>query len=251
MNRAMTCPSQGATVFVWPARCNNCVGTCELAYLSKILKTITFNNNNFIENLEHKREFVEMTTTKMRFLTFKHWPSETFALHRMAEDGFYYCGVKDEVKCVNCAAILSDWRFDQKGFRPHTIVNDTHSQCQPPRKITWSADPERCKQEQTFIARHFDGNRDVNMAELDNRMKSLVPLLGEGVKAHKFAMAGFYHLGFSDCTRCYLCDAELNQWLILDCPYKEHQRWSNQCPLVQHNKQTHLHACYGGLTETG
>ncbi|UMM52681.1 protein ORF3 [Lake sturgeon herpesvirus] len=246
MNTSVVCYGS-SSCFTWPATCRDCKGTCELSYLRQIYNKLSLCSQQQI------REFIEMSTPEMRLLTFKAWPSDTFALHRMAQDGFYYCGVKDQVKCFHCSAVLSDWYHDTMGYRPRTIVNDHYSQCQPSRAIVWSTDPERYQKERAFVAKlfHNQNNEEINMTRYETRLKTLVPLLGDGVKAQQFALAGFYHLGQTDCTRCYMCQVEINKWLILDCPFKEHLRWSNMCLLVQHTVKTHSYACYAGLIETG
>ena len=46
----------------------------------------------------------------------------------------------------------------------------------------------------------------------------------------------FFHSGFNDVVRCYVCDGGLQKWSPEDNPWVEHARWFSHCAYVRQIK---------------
>lgn len=49
---------------------------------------------------------------------------------------------------------------------------------------------------------------------------------------HALASAGFYYTNNSDIVKCFSCGLRLGQWLKSDDIWKEHYKWSPNCPYI-------------------
>lgn len=53
------------------------------------------------------------------------------------------------------------------------------------------------------------------------------------MEPNSLAKAGFYYINKEDIVRCAFCSIEIGCWVPGENPMAEHQRWSDNCPLVR------------------
>lgn len=53
------------------------------------------------------------------------------------------------------------------------------------------------------------------------------------INSNTLAMTGFYFFGHADTVRCHFCQVEIGRWEPEDNEVTEHQRWSQNCPLMK------------------
>ena len=50
---------------------------------------------------------------------------------------------------------------------------------------------------------------------------------------NSLSQSGFFYRGYGNSVECFSCGLKLYTWIFGDCPYKEHQVFSDQCVFFQ------------------
>ncbi|CAK9831205.1 Death-associated inhibitor of apoptosis 2 [Anthophora retusa] len=191
--------------------------------------------------ISHERNTNECRTVSQRLQTFANWPiTSIVSPEELARAGFYYLQQADEVKCVYCGGILTNWKSQDNPDRKH---RENFPHC-------------------NFYV-HQDEDDDTlcltNVKLISGTMSNLSDL---GIQAHKapihpdyatysgrlrtfsgwpenlkqtpeiLASAGFYYNGYGDHVRCFHCDGGLRSWEPTDDVWTEHARWFPKCEFL-------------------
>lgn len=60
------------------------------------------------------------------------------------------------------------------------------------------------------------------------------------INSNVLAMTGFYFVGPADTVRCHFCRVEIGRWEPEDNEVTEHQRWSQNCPLLRRRQTNNV-----------
>lgn len=223
-----------------------------------------------------KEQLVRLRDGKLRLETFQttSWVSCLSPLE-MAEAGFHYLQLGDDVQCVFCEVILNGWQEGDDPLMEH--FKNSH-RCPflvgyDVKNIPVIADPVRgpnrrlpsfdvCRNQlndesQLMNSEESDEHEEESTASpspirhgpthtsygtFESRFKSFEnPLWPPNCpkSAHELAEAGFFYYGpFMSCqdsVKCFSCDTGLGQWEPTDDPWKEHKRVSPSCEYIMLN----------------
>ena len=211
-------------------------------------------------------------TELYRITTFQQFPSHVpINPCNLANNGFFYTGYKDRVKCFDCAQTIENWE----------ITDD-------PLSVTWH------KTDCQMVSRHFTSNipltatiaRQNNMTNTNAQQKDLqeTPVSPQSSSSQEstdpphpstreimfpcnnpinpcmrnqqkrldtfyerarnwprhrltatpadMANAGLYYLGTHDRVKCFYCNGGLQNWDTHDEPWFEHAKWFPQCEFL-------------------
>lgn len=148
-----------------------------------------------------------------RLASFDGW-SHTARAVRLAEAGFFYSGVRDEIVCHSCLLTIqvSHWQADEDVWKKHHKYSPGCS----------------------FVLHHCPSVRASMNSALQRfcsfakwPKKNIVPI-------PKLVAAGFFYTGISDQVQCYLCNGTFEQWEAGDEPHLEHARHFPRCSQSKH-----------------
>ncbi|ACF05377.1 IAP-3 [Adoxophyes orana nucleopolyhedrovirus] len=158
-----------------------------------------------------------------RLGTFTNW---TYAIspEALAENGFYYTGYLDTVRCAFC-------KLEIGSFDPDDDVHQEHFKYSPmctylgiikcmdapsPAKIVIKPPnyPEFASEKQRLDTFHT--------------WPQLMP-----IKPKQLAEAGFFYTGFGDKTKCFYCGGGVCKWELNDDPWEQHAIWFGNCTYVK------------------
>eukprot|EP00118_Oscarella_pearsei_P024945 m.307174 g.307174 ORF g.307174 m.307174 type:complete len:675 (+) comp41984_c0_seq1:894-2918(+) len=156
--------------------------------------------------------------------SFKHWPSFGLAITKeLAQEGFSYTGIRDQVCCYGCGILVDGWKSPYKPFK-------RHAKASPNCAFVVAFEKAESRKEGATETPPEDRPGDSLVARFDTfkGWPTSCP-----VSPEELAQAGFYyHKGKEDTVECYVCHVVLKHWKVGDTACGEHRRYSPYCPLI-------------------
>ena len=207
-----------------------------------------------------------------RLTTFEKFPSaEIINPCHLANNGFFYVGYKDRVKCFDCAQTIQDWTLGDdpsstKWHRPHcqmvqrkfytnipifTLCKDKPQSSLQTTNPAGQTKPQSQNRQQphdplskTNFTLMFPCSNPVNphirthTARLSTFQDNINKWPQERLAATPgdMAKAGLYYLGTNDRVKCWYCNGGLQNWDRNDEPWFEHAKWFPHCEFLLQNK---------------
>lgn len=178
---------------------------------------------------------VDMRREDERIKTFEKWPVTFLSAQQLAQNGFYYLGRGDEVRCAFCKVEIMKW---VEGDDPAKDHKRWAPQCPFVRKLTGTengAGRDECgSRAASDSPPRMAGPVHPRYASKAARLRSFVdwPRCMRQ-KPEDLAEAGFFYTGQGDKTKCFYCDGGLKDWENDDVPWEQHARWFDRCAYVQ------------------
>ena len=161
----------------------------------------------------------DITTYEGRLETFKRWPSwAAFKPEDLAKEGFYYTGIRDEVRCFSCDVLL-------RLLTPSDIIRERHKRYSP-----------NCSFLLSLEATSFN---DMRIEEHRLRTFQNFPPSCP-VRPHELARAGFFATGREDGAQCFSCGISLKDWEAGDTAEGEHKRHNPFCSFLRGQDRTNV-----------
>ena len=192
-----------------------------------------------IDKLRSKSELYRLQTFD------RGWP-DTAPLRpvELAENGFYYTGLADRVKCAFCYTIVIDWAPGDRAVDTHTIRADGSCPFISGMNVgniridTIMTEAAQLSDDDDteFLNRHRRTENHKRRCRSEQyRLQTFAWGWPETapVSPQELANSGFYYLGNLDRVRCVFCDLTLRDWDRGDIADNEHMRHSgNMCPFL-------------------
>lgn len=182
-------------------------------------------------DVEEKDGLEKYKTYEQRLETFKHWPSWAGARPEdLAREGFYYTGIRDEVRCVSCDQLLRLWR-------PNDDIRQRHQHYSPNCSFYNAEFPHSSQIIRNSVPPHSLGlpetNASSDMRYEEKRLRSFQGFPSScPVQPAELAQAGFYFTGKSDAVQCFSCHIALRGWEKGDTAEGEHRRHNPFCSFL-------------------
>jgi E3 ubiquitin-protein ligase XIAP len=160
-----------------------------------------------------------------RLQSFSTWPFWAgIQPQRLAPEGFYYTGVRDEVRCFSCQVLLKSWRS-------HDDVRERHKRAYPSCTFLVSKDQENRQAKTSLQNMEHEANRLMTFES--HGWQSSCP-----VKPTELAKSGFYYSGNGDTVICFSCGVSLKEWERGDTADGEHRRANPSCLFLNGKSST-------------
>ncbi|XP_063535037.1 baculoviral IAP repeat-containing protein 3-like isoform X1 [Cydia strobilella] len=187
----------------------------------------------------------DMHREENRLKTFDSWPLTFISPQTLANNGFYYLGRSDEVRCAFCKVEIMRWVEGDDPARDH---QKWAPQCPFLRKQavagTLPSSPlamDGNGQDECGVRAPPTGASVCMPGPVHPRYNTEAARLrtfkdwpkSMKQKPEELAEAGFYYTGQSDKTKCFYCDGGLKDWEEDDVPWEQHARWFDRCAYVQ------------------
>ncbi|XP_065584262.1 E3 ubiquitin-protein ligase XIAP-like [Artemia franciscana] len=198
----------------------------------------------------------------VRLKTFtSSWKANFIDIRELAEAGFFYTGLGDQVQCAFCGVVI--YHFEEgdvpmeehrrhferccfvQGFEPFSL---------PPASggistglFLYMGDSFPYIQSiilqevmNNFLANSgiypHCGPKHPSKSTFEARLKTFANWnYSDRMDPSKLAEAGFFYLGVSDKVNCFHCDNSLDRWKVTDDPWVEHARWFSECLFLIHS----------------
>lgn len=202
-----------------------------------------------------------MQDEEQRLKTFTNWPLTFISKNSLAEDGFYYTGKADIVRCAFCQLEVGYWETGD-------VPNAEHKRWNPNCPLVKGAIRNNGQNSQSsssqismddcgFNIEHGQRVPEVGLpsllstlgiesgsnisypkyAVLDKRVESFKDWpISMKQKPKDLASAGFFYTGSGDQTICFHCGIGLKDWQESDEPWEEHAMWSSKCLFLRLQK---------------
>lgn len=178
-----------------------------------------------------------------RLQSYRHWPSWAGVdPSDLARDGFYYTGIRDDVRCVGCDRMLRLWK-------PGEDVRERHKRNSPSCPFVRLNDRHRARMSEsasqqfncTTLSQSTTAEVVNEMRWEEKRLKTFGRFpLSCSVQPSQFARSGFYFTGKGDSVQCFSCRIVLGRWEIGDEADGEHRRHSPFCPFLNGTDTTNV-----------
>jgi hypothetical protein len=184
----------------------------------------------------------EYSTFKLRLDTYRHWPSWAGAKPEdLAQDGFYYTGIRDEVKCYSCGQLLRLWR-------PNDNIRQRHQKNSPNcpfiRRDEAMATrmPSLASVEHQYSSSYSQGGTSLSeMRFEEKRLRTFQDFPTDcPVRPAELARSGFFFTGREDSVQCYSCRIALKGWEKGDTAEGEHRRHNPFCAFLNGQDKTNV-----------
>lgn len=197
----------------------------------------------------------------IRLDSFQGWPHLWMKPEKFAAAGFYYTGIKDQVKCFTCEITLLQWKPEDNPMVKHQRIS---RMCDfvnniPCGNVPIGTDPStipapkprgedvcgfynpmyRAVHEETeervnywlklLLYQPASGSKHNEYSSYNARLASYDKWPKARSQAEKLATAGFYYSGNNDETLCYYCGGGLKNWEPNNDPWVEHAKWFHYC----------------------
>ncbi|XP_041350874.1 uncharacterized protein LOC121369863 [Gigantopelta aegis] len=208
--------------------------------------------------LELRSEWVRLHTF------FRKWPNDMppqINPSTLSQDGFYYLGPFDRVRCIFCSGILKKWDAED-------IVETEHRKHFPKCPFVLGLDVGNIPLDRSAVSTNVISKSDSfgvlsvqNFGKPSNESPSeraeTLGIVQNKPKHPRFSLeadrlatfknwpsqikqqpeqlakAGLFYVGNSDNVKCFTCDGLLSQWEPGDDPWIEHARWFPDCQFVR------------------
>ncbi|NXG50293.1 XIAP ligase, partial [Psilopogon haemacephalus] len=176
-----------------------------------------------------------MCSEETRLKSFHNWPlNSELTPKELANAGFYYTGVGDEVACFCCGGKLKQWEPDDRAWSEHkrhfpkclfVLGRDVGN-------VPSESIPAELGSSGLNNAQH---PRNPSMAKFGRRLQTFLTWIYP-VDKEQLAEAGFYSIGNGDHVVCFHCGGGLQEWQENDDPWDQHAKWFPGCSFVQNEK---------------
>ncbi|NXY49030.1 XIAP ligase, partial [Ceuthmochares aereus] len=176
-----------------------------------------------------------MCREETRLKSFQDWPPDSqLTPKELANAGFYYTGVGDQVACFCCGGKLKKWEPSDRAWSEHkrhfpkcffVLGRDVGNV--PSESV--SADPGRSG------LNNAEHPRNPSMAKYGRRLQTFLAWIYP-VNKEQLAEAGFYSTGNSDHVVCFHCGGGLQEWKEDEDPWDQHAKWFPGCRFVRKEK---------------
>lgn len=191
----------------------------------------------------------DMRSEDVRLKTFENWPVPFLTPQKLAQNGFYYLGRGDEVRCAFCKVEIMRWMEgddpakDHQRWAPQCPLLQANKQANA-GSVPPSASVNGRDECGTRAPVTSPGSRPspahpqyANIAARLRTYKDWPRSMPQNPK--DLAEAGFYYTGQGDKTKCFHCDGGLKDWEKDDVPWEQHARWFDRCYYVNFVKGRH------------
>ncbi|XP_071613459.1 E3 ubiquitin-protein ligase XIAP isoform X2 [Heliangelus exortis] len=173
-----------------------------------------------------------MCSEETRLKSFYNWPLNGHLKPKeLANAGFYYTGVEDQVACFCCGGKLKQWEPSDRAWSEHKRhfpkcffvlgrdVGNVPSESELGR--SGLNDPEY--------------PRNPSMAKYGKRLQTFLTWIYP-VDKEQLAEAGFYSTGNGDHVVCFHCGGGLQDWKENEDSWDQHAKWFPGCRFVRKEK---------------
>ena len=172
----------------------------------------------------HRSEDKNLENVKDRLDTFRHWPSFALPITQdLADEGFYYTGIRDQVRCYACKILLESWKRPYEKFKRHGRESPDCPVANACRSPDLRESPPEAPEDMTSTVQRLGTYSGWPASHI--------------VSPENLAEAGFYYKGKGDAVECCVCHVVLRFWERGDTAEGEHRRHSPHCPVVSGNTQ--------------
>ncbi|KFU98314.1 E3 ubiquitin-protein ligase XIAP, partial [Tauraco erythrolophus] len=176
-----------------------------------------------------------MCSEETRLKSFHNWPVDgQLTPKELADAGFYYTGVGDQVACFCCGGKLKTWEPGDRAW-------SEHKRHFPKCLFVLGRDAGNVPSE-SIPAEHGRGGlnseqhpRNPSMATYGRRLQTFLTWIYP-VDKEQLAEAGFYSIGNGDHVACFHCGGVLQQWKENEDPWDQHAKWFPGCRFVRKEK---------------
>ncbi|NXF88080.1 XIAP ligase, partial [Eubucco bourcierii] len=176
-----------------------------------------------------------MCSEETRLKSFHNWPLHSqLTPKELADAGFYYTGVGDEVACFCCGGKLKQWEPDDRAWSEHkrhfpkclfVLGRDVGN-------VPSESVPAELGRSGLNNAQH---PRNPSMVKFGRRLQTFLTWIYP-VDKEQLAEAGFYSVGNGDHVVCFHCGGGLQEWKENEDPWDQHAKWFPGCSFVRNEK---------------
>ncbi|NXN07392.1 XIAP ligase, partial [Indicator maculatus] len=200
----------------------------EADYLLRTRQVVDMSDNLYPKN-------PTMCSEETRLNSFHNWPlNSQLTPKELANAGFYYTGVGDEVACFCCGGKLKQWEPDDRAW-------SEHKRHFPKCLFVLGRDVGNVPSESipAELGRGGLNNaqrpRNPSMAKFGRRLQTFLTWIYP-VDKEQLAEAGFYSIGNGDHVVCFYCGGGLQEWKENEDPWDQHAKWFPGCSFVRNEK---------------
>ncbi|NXU87232.1 XIAP ligase, partial [Xiphorhynchus elegans] len=176
-----------------------------------------------------------MCSEETRLKSFHNWPlNGQLTPQELANAGFYYTGVGDQVACFCCGGKLKDWEPSDRAWSEHkrhfpkclfVLGRDVGN-------VPSESVPDEFGMSGLNNAQH---PRNPSMAKYGRRLQTFLSWIYP-VDKEQLAEAGFYSVGNGDHVVCFHCGGGLQEWKENEDPWDQHAKWFPGCRFLSKEK---------------
>lgn len=177
---------------------------------------------------------------------------------QFADQGFFYTGRLDLVRCFQCGIGFKDWVKDDEIAREHIKyssvctylrqklgdkeVDSRKREIEAQKGATGSAAPPLSSASSSSTKSSGDAKlpypvRSPQYQTMKSRLETFKTYPKQvGIPPEQLAVAGLYFTGTGDLVRCFACDGGLKDWSPGDDPTKEHATYFPKCGYINQLK---------------
>ncbi|NWW87348.1 XIAP ligase, partial [Rhynochetos jubatus] len=176
-----------------------------------------------------------MCSEETRIKSFHDWPlNGQLTAEELANAGFYYTGVGDQVACFCCGGKLKNWEPNDRAWSEHKRHFPT---CffvlgRDVGNVPSESIPAELEGSDLNNAQH---PRNPSMAKYGRRLQTFLTWIYP-VDKEQLAAAGFYSIGNGDHVVCFHCGGGLQEWKKNEDPWDQHAKWFPGCAFVRKEK---------------
>ncbi|NXX58096.1 XIAP ligase, partial [Scopus umbretta] len=200
----------------------------EADYLLRTRQVVDMSDNLYPKNRA-------MCSEETRLKSFHKWPlSAQLTPKELANAGFYYTGIGDQVACFCCDGKLKMWEPTDRAWSEHkrhfpkcffVLGRDVGN-------VPSESIPAELEQSGLNNAQH---PRNPSMAKHGRRLQTFLTWIYP-VDKEQLAEAGFYSTGNGDHVVCFHCGGGLQEWKENEDPWDQHAKWFPGCRFVRKEK---------------
>ena len=151
------------------------------------------------------------------------WPRATPTAQYLAQLGFYFTGIEQEVRCFLCNVVISEWDDGKDPLIKH------HSKS-PNCSFIHQRFPLQLK---TLFLEEKVEHRSPHYSSSSFRLHSFSNWQYTSiVTSYQLASAGFFYTGYGSRVECFSCGLIHEQWKKGDLPLHVHRQQSPSCPFI-------------------
>ncbi|NWS76704.1 XIAP ligase, partial [Crotophaga sulcirostris] len=200
----------------------------EADYLLRTRQVVDMSDNLYPKN-------PAMCSEETRLKSFHDWPLDGHLTPKeLANAGFYYTGVGDQVACFCCGGKLKKWEPSDRAW-------SEHKRHFPKCFFVLGRDVGNVPSESVHddLGRSGLNNaehpRNPSMAKYGRRLQTFLTWIYP-VDKERLAEAGFYSIGNGDHVVCFHCGGGLQEWKENEDPWDQHAKWFPGCRFVRKEK---------------
>ncbi|KAF1616522.1 E3 ubiquitin-protein ligase XIAP, partial [Eudyptes chrysocome] len=200
----------------------------EADYLVRTRQVVDMSDNFYPKN-------PAMCSEESRLKSFHSWPlNGQLTPKELANAGFYYTGVGDQVACFCCGGKLKKWEPSDRAW-------SEHKRHFPKCFFVLGRDVGNVPSESIHDELGRSGLNNAqhpwnpSMAKYGRRLQTFLTWIYP-VDKEQLAKAGFYSIGNGDHVVCFHCGGGLQEWKENEDPWDQHAKWFPGCRFVRKEK---------------